>query len=200
MSVDDPGPAFGTERWAAMPLASPSSFEAMSLSVLTPADALELSLVLDRGTWDGLTQQRGDEDVRRVSVQALPSGVFGDLTSHLRDTMLAVNDRHYHFDIEGYDRSDAPHALLYTPGAGHYGWHLDAGRTHPLRKLSMTLALSEPAEYQGGHIEITDHGTIDPLPAGSALIFPSYLAHRVQPVTAGRRMVVVTWLHGPSFR
>ncbi len=65
----------------------------------------------------------------------------------------------------------------------------------------MTLQLTDGAAYQGGDLEF-------PWPAvlagqrelGSILVFPSYLAHRVTPVTAGVRRSLVAWACGPSFR
>jgi len=35
---------------------------------------------------------------------------------------------------------------------------------------------------------------------GNAVAFPAYIAHRVLPVSAGRRHALVAWIHGPGFR
>jgi PKHD-type hydroxylase len=62
--------------------------------------------------------------------------------------------------------------------------------------VSLTLFLSDPAEYDGGELVISSsYGTeAVKLPAGSAITYPSNTLHRVEPVTRGTRLVVVTWI------
>jgi len=87
---------------------------------------------------------------------------------------------------------------------GHYDWHKDVNFVADTlydRKLSMTIQLSHANEYEGGDFELLNNE----LPAerrerGSILVFPSYLQHRVTPVTAGRRLSLVTWIEGPRWR
>ena len=73
------------------------------------------------------------------------------------------------------------------------------------RKLSVVVQLSEPEDYEGGVFEIDDVVRPYPLntslfqPRGSILIFPSYIKHRVLPVTKGVRRSLVTWYNGPKF-
>ena len=81
----------------------------------------------------------------------------------------------------------------------HYDWHTDAGtrinENGKIRKLSMTVALVDGSEYEGGDFEIRmenpkDH-EVHVIKAakqkGSVTIFPSFVWHRVKPVTAGTR-------------
>jgi PKHD-type hydroxylase len=88
-------------------------------------------------------------------------------------------------------------------GAGQYfGWHVDiGGDTTSLRKLSLTIQLSAADDYQGGDLQF--HGAAE-MPAaraqGTAVAFPSYLAHQVSPVTRGLRRSLVAWAYGPAFR
>ena len=86
---------------------------------------------------------------------------------------------------------------------GHYDWHTDvgAGRTS-MRKISITIQVSDPADYEGGELQfmsrrVPQSGTSE---AGSACVFPSYLLHRVKPITRGIRRSVVVWVSGPPFR
>ena len=87
---------------------------------------------------------------------------------------------------------------------GHYNWHLDIG---PLditsqRKVSVTIQLSSPEEYEGGDLEfITSHEiqTAEKI-KGSICLFPSYLCHRVTPVTKGIRKSLVLWVGGCTFK
>jgi PKHD-type hydroxylase len=72
------------------------------------------------------------------------------------------------------------------------------------RKLSMTIQLSEPNEYEGGEFEIDpEFGVLDQAvikQRGTVLVFPSFLRHRVAPVTSGIRRSLVCWAEGPKFR
>ena len=62
--------------------------------------------------------------------------------------------------------------------------------------VSFTLFLNEPQDYQGGElvIEGVQEEQSYKLEAGSAILYPSTTLHRVNPVTKGRRLVVVGWV------
>ena len=87
-------------------------------------------------------------------------------------------------------------------------WHYDLGERGfaARRKVSVTVQLSDPREYDGGDLELMDGtmgggSTMAPAEQGCAAAFPSYLLHRVTPVTRGVRYVVVAWFAGErSFR
>ncbi|MSP82257.1 MAG: Fe2+-dependent dioxygenase [Alphaproteobacteria bacterium] len=89
----------------------------------------------------------------------------------------------------------------YVPGL-FYGDHADnavMGRQtgEPMRSdLSMTIFLNDPADYDGGELLLdTDlKPTSWKLPAGDAVIYPSFSLHRVDPVRRGERRVAVTWI------
>ena len=81
-----------------------------------------------------------------------------------------------------------------------YGSHADnalMGNRGFLRSdVSLTLFLSDPADYEGGEliVENTDGDRSYKLPAGSAIVYPSGALHRVSPITQGIRLVVVAWV------
>lgn len=108
-----------------------------------------------------------------------------------------------HVDVENI--SDFQYTEYHGSEGGKYDWHIDTnwgdtdGRD---RKLSVTVQLSDGSDYLGGDFQffevdgpkehIRDKGTV--------LIFPSYLKHRVTPVTEGVRKTLVAWFEGPSWR
>lgn len=89
---------------------------------------------------------------------------------------------------------------------GHYGWHSDYGTSKNgkwTRKLSASVLVSDPSEYEGGDLEFIDyHGNIVKAPKekGSVIVFDSRIPHRVTPVTKGRRVSLVTWMYGPKLK
>ncbi|MDE2086544.1 MAG: Fe2+-dependent dioxygenase, partial [Xanthomonadaceae bacterium] len=87
-------------------------------------------------------------------------------------------------------------------GGGEYGMHVDGSVMalpdgEQLRSdISCTVFLSEPEDYDGGELIISDtygeHAV--KLPAGDAIIYPASSLHRVQPVTRGARVAAFFWV------
>jgi len=97
-------------------------------------------------------------------------------------------------------RIATPLFARYLPGMS-YGDHIDdplmGAPDNPYRSdLAMTLFLSDVESYDGGELVIeTPFGTQQvKLPAGDAIIYPASSRHRVAEVTAGERLVMVTWI------
>jgi PKHD-type hydroxylase len=86
---------------------------------------------------------------------------------------------------------------------GHYAEHID---TEPpkdgvQRKLSISILLSDPSEFEGGELQFADVDNCKVLTKqGSIVVFPSFIEHVVTPVTKGVRCSAVTWALGPAFR
>ena len=84
----------------------------------------------------------------------------------------------------------------YSPGMS-YGTHMDNALMGDMRvDMSVTLFLSDPADYDGGELVIdfpTGARTIK-LPAGGAVVYSTTELHRVTEVTRGRRLAAVTWV------
>jgi PKHD-type hydroxylase len=113
-----------------------------------------------------------------------------------------LNSQHYRYDITGFDEP-LYHVTYNAEDEGHYAWHIDkSGDGMPARKLSITFQMTDPAQYDGGDLEINAFGSIDVCPRerGKLILFPSYEVHRVTPVTRGVRSALVAWSVGPAFR
>jgi len=109
----------------------------------------------------------------------------------------------------------------------YYGWHTDQfnspnksddpNRKGKVRKLSMTISLNDATEYDGGQLEFDfknespDEWADDTrkntraichqiAPVGSVVVFPSFVWHRVTPVTRGTRFSLVAWSWGQPYR
>lgn len=115
-----------------------------------------------------------------------------------------VNSRYFHFDLTGFYE---PIQLgIYTAqDNGHYDWHIDmcTGNKHASRKLSMVLMLSDTSEFEGGDLLLKsdrDNPSKLEMAQGRAWFFPSYMLHKVTPVTKGTRKTLVLWVGGPQFK
>lgn len=114
------------------------------------------------------------------------------LLQRLRDVVAHANRKVFHFDLQGDER---PQLARYGVG-GKYDWHLDIGPgSAGLRKLSVSVQLSAPEEYEGGDLELWGSPAAD-RSQGAITIFPSYLLHRVAEVTRGERFSLVIWATG----
>ena len=102
-----------------------------------------------------------------------------------------------------------------------YDWHCDSwskpynrpeepDRHGKIRKLSVTISLSDENDYEGGDFEFDfrndDKGSNQPQlckeirPKGSVVVFPSFVWHRVKPVISGTRYSLVIWNLGWPYK
>lgn len=123
------------------------------------------------------------------------------IAARLTRLVAEVNREVFNFALTGFDE-DIQLTEYRAEVAGFYDWHADiGGRGIPQsRKLSLTVQLSDPADYDGGALELNSRGEpeVAPCGRGTAIAFPSYVLHRVTPVTRGVRRSLVVWVHGPD--
>ena len=105
----------------------------------------------------------------------------------------------YHLTVQ----QDTQLGRYKSKNKGHYDWHIDSftPKDGVQRKLSISILLSDPSEVEGGELQfkgIEDRKILTK--QGSIVVFPSFIEHRVTPVTKGVRYSAVTWALGPSFR
>jgi len=107
------------------------------------------------------------------------------------------------FDLTEF--AESPQVARYgAEREGHFDWHSDigAGALAARRKLTIVVQLSEPEGYAGGGLELWPDAHVRQVPRvqGQAVVFPSFVLHRVTPVTLGTRWSLTLWSHGPAFR
>ena len=126
------------------------------------------------------------------------------LWEKLSKVIAQVNSQFFHFDLTGcYEPIQL--GIYNEADQGHYNWHIDNmyDTKGVARKLSMSLLLSHPSEFEGGEFQIktnSDEAKTLETKMGRAWFFPSYMLHRVCPVTKGTRKSLVLWVGGPEFR
>lgn len=146
-----------------------------------------------------------DKNIRSTKISWLE---LSNENKHIWDkfaqVIAEVNSRYFHLDLTGF--YEAIQLGVYTAeDKGHYDWHVDMfieNKTAP-RKLSMVLMLSDSSEYEGGDLLLKtdrDEPTKLDMVKGRAWFFPSYMLHKVTPITKGIRKTVVLWVGGPQFK
>ena len=137
--------------------------------------------------------------------------LFGNLIKDYND-----NYSGWKYDLEFIEAIQLGH---YYEG-DFYDWHIDSFKDPRIRtkqevnpdkpynrKVSVTVWLNDPEEYEGGEFDLETGGPnaekrydTMKLPKGSIVVFPSHMWHRVRPVTSGVRKSLVLWIQGPPFK
>jgi len=142
-----------------------------------------------------------EHEIRESKVSWLyPSDDMEWVYRRVTDIVLHVNERFFRFDIfglhEGFQFTN------YVAPGNKYGRHVDRGLNIAVRKLSLSIQLSDPEEYEGGDLCLHggDSGMYMDKKQGTLIVFPSYTLHEVTPVTKGERNSLVTWVTGKPFK
>lgn len=113
----------------------------------------------------------------------------------------ALNNQFWKFDLKFVE---CVQFTRYDNQDDFYTSHVDMGyKPAEVRKLSISIQLSNPDSYTGGNLELFRCGTdfdAAPRSQGTIIAFPSYHVHRVTPVTSGARYSLVSWFIGPPFK
>ena len=133
---------------------------------------------------------------RRTKIHWIPK--TDEVYSMILTEILKANDLYYKFNLSG-ESEHIQYTVYYGEEEGYYDWHIDSMHKHK-RKLSGVVQLSDPSEYEGGELQIQNGGihTVEKA-KGTFVIFPSWMTHRVTPVTKGVRKSLVIWVEGPQF-
>ena len=152
----------------------------------------------------GHVSSRQNESIRSAQIAWLDDeGDAAWVFERLTGTVLAANRQHFQFDLTEFaERIQV--ALCQADEAGHFDWHVDigAGAFASKRKLTLVAQLSDPASYSDGRLELNVSGQVSTFDTaqGGAILFPSFVPHRVTEVSKGLRFSLTTWVHGPAFK
>lgn len=141
------------------------------------------------------------DELRKSSVMFIDdTPEFKWIYDRLAGIAMQSNNERYWFDLLGFHQE--LQLTRYSEG-DFFDWHLDFGAGEiSARKLSITVQLSDPDEYEGGDLQFMINQKIVTAPRekGTIVVFPSFIIHRVTPITKGTRQSIVGWVSGPPFR
>lgn len=140
------------------------------------------------------------KDIRDAQIYAIP---LDDSTEPLYRKIMLISqvvNKDYRFDIDGIPH---PLQLIHYKDGGHYSWHCDNNfMKFNRRKISVVVTLSDPSTFEGGDLILNTDGrkfTMDK-EQGMVVTFPSFILHKVTPVTKGERWSLVSWIEGSPFK
>ena len=151
----------------------------------------------------GINKPGGGVDTKKrtTTISWIPFKEMPEMYSQIEATMQATNLNHFGFENM---KITEPGQFTEYPKGGFYDWHmdLDVNGTHepPIRKISMTILLSDPTSFKGGQLEFMEKNKIPDLKQGQAIFFASFIRHRVALVKKGIRRSLVMWFGGTPFK
>jgi PKHD-type hydroxylase len=164
------------------------------------------SLRLEKAELTGDGKPGYDANIRRSRVAWLERNAQSEaLYQRMHEIVRVINRQFFQFELSML--APMQYAVYAEAQQAHFDWHTDYGRErgheqHQPRKLSLSVQLSDPAQYQGGELQAHVRSGIDTATTarGAVIAFPSYVLHRVTPITAGTRKSLVLWSVGPEYR
>ena len=152
------------------------------------------------GLVSGEAGLNGVSDYRRSNIAFMFPSAYTEWIFHRLEHAIQNLNTFFGFELDGM--GEGIQFTEYNAPEGHYNWHCDVGEWMNIRKLSITVELSDPNDFDGGHLELNPTGKIAQIEKvrGRATAFPSYMLHRVSPVTSGTRYSLVVWVAGPPFK
>jgi len=150
----------------------------------------------------------GDKKAEGVKKTAnVGSFALGPLRSELNkfnQTIISINRNNFGLDVfETCDQEYLNLNVYNWVNKGEYSWHSDKVLNEPYDiKLTAILNLGTE-EFTGGNFELFLNEPIvvkEINEPGTLLVFPSYIQHRVTPVTSGERVTISRWVNGPTYK
>ena len=147
-----------------------------------------------------------DEETRKTNITWIePRDDHKWVFERMHTIVAKVNYDKFQLELRKFDGFQYS---KYEEG-GHYKWHKDVSLTPSneglYRKLSVVLMLSNPSDYEGGDLLISDNGGFENVKnykfkKGDIAFFYSTTPHKVEPVTKGTRLTLVTWCLGEKIK
>ena len=174
--------------------------------VFSPAECAEIIAIAHANVFQDakLVGAKQSQTLRRSQTSWLDDkGAAEWVFQRLLATFATANRDHFDFALEEFaERMQV--AWYEALPAAFFDWHIDtgSGALAARRKLTAVVQLSDPESYIGGDLETNTDGHVRAASKriGSALVLPSFMLHRVCPVTHGSRYSLTLWSHGPAFR
>ena len=148
-----------------------------------------------------------DERYRKSIISWIPFAKAVPIYQVIRQWMEVTNNNCFGFDT--VQLSEQAQYAEYDKD-GFYNWHMDSNvemsAMPTVRKISMTLLLNDPKDFEGGDLELFCGETFDSkknimeLKRGYAVFFASFLIHRVMPIIKGNRKSLVMWFGGTPLK
>lgn len=150
-----------------------------------------------------------NNNIRKGQIKFIQNGdpAFRDVFDKIWLDALEANHKFFNFHIT---KLDYIQISKYTAdNYSEYKSHQDVfwlnGDPEFHRKLSCSIQLSNPLDYDGSDLELEnvdeEYPPVNDIRMqGTSIYFPSFIYHKVTPITRGTRYSLVAWFDGPKWR
>ena len=156
---------------------------------------------LDAKVGGGNNKEEVDPNIRITTISWIePYPEINWMYRKLVDATLGLNKEYFNFELTGF--FEKLQFTEYNAPDGNYKQHMDKVFNSVIRKLSITVQLTDPKDYEGGELKIFSGPDPETMikDRGTVIAFPSYILHQVDPVTEGQRHSLVGWTLGSNFK
>ena len=140
--------------------------------------------------------------IKTSQVKFVNLGAIQHLISPFLDFIIHSNTYYYGFDIFQLTGSKKLNYNTYQKDE-EYTWHMDATVRSPIRDIKLTCLLNcSDNDYKGGDLYLfrDKDVKVENFGPGSAVVFPSFISHKVEKIISGSRATLAIWMNGPKFR
>lgn len=175
-----------------------------SILTLEQCKNIQSNLTRDINTTDGWQDSPAEGVIKTAKVSIIQWNKAKEYLSTIEDLAHATNENYFGFNINRYhDFSTVNYNEYSSEQKQEYGWHSDGYRLEKQADIKLTVLVNISTEsYTGGELQLflNKEVTVDVMnDMGTVIVFPSWIQHRVTPVTSGTRKSVSLWLIGPKF-
>ena len=140
--------------------------------------------------------------IKTSQVKFVNLGAIQHLISPFLDFIIHSNTYYYGFDIFQLTGSKKLNYNTYQKDE-EYTWHIDATVRSPIRDIKLTCLLNcSDNDYKGGDLFLfrDKDVKVENFGPGSAVVFPSFISHKVEKIISGSRATLAIWMNGPKFK
>jgi len=172
-------------------------------NIYTQEECVAICKAMEQNINVTLKDMPSQTSVKTSKVGMVEYGKVKDLLSKLKDLSLDANKHLFGFDLFQFTDLDVLLYNVYNVNE-EYTWHIDASRGE-VKDIKLTILLNVSTEpFEGGDLELFfsagSEQIVEFRKPGSFFVFPSWVPHRVTPVTSGTRRTITLFLQGPLFK
>mgnify|MGYP001162371710 CR=1 FL=1 len=148
------------------------------------------------------TDSPSTEAIKTSQVKFVRLFSIQELIMPFLDFIITSNTYYYGFDLFPLTGTKIVNYNTYEKDE-EYTWHIDASMKSPIKDIKLTCLLNcSEKNYEGGDLYLFRDGEVkvENFNPGSAVIFPSFINHKVEKIKSGSRATLSIWMNGPKFR
>jgi len=149
----------------------------------------------------GVDKASLNETLRKTNISWIPfNQEYYWVYQKLTNASTYINENYFKFDLFGF--GEQLQLTHYKSPDGFHKKHADRALNGQIRKLSLSIQLSNPNTYKGGDLLIHEGSEEQAMKRdqGTLIAFPSFIEHEVTKVTKGERYSLVGWITGNNFK